>query len=264
MSRSIFVDVEAGESDGEIDESDEEATVTERKRQAADSVPLRKRHEVSEMLRVAEKWERYCLQREHGLSPQKGKRKADSETSADSRKRLCLQSGTPAPAIPPSTIPPSTFPVNVQTCKGVVVIHLPEISGECELSREWRISEASEVIEEAAFKEQANETGAAVIKNRQARKAIEEAASRRTSTNSPAVLSQSSLETTNSASPPTAAEEMINGAATPARANTPLADSLFQGRSRLSPFPEEWIDGAPTPRGSSPVPASPGPLFTQL
>ena len=106
LSCSIFVDAEAKESDDEMDESDDEAITAERVRQASESVPLWKPHEVSGLLQVADKWEQYYLQRERveqaqrlskrhrESSPQEGKRKAELDTTLAPRKRVHLQSAS--------------------------------------------------------------------------------------------------------------------------------------------------------------------------
>lgn len=247
-------------------------------RQAADSVPLRQRHEVSKVLQVAEKWERHYLEQEQhheeqrDLSPQKCKRKASPDTTAAPRKRACLQIATP-------TTLSSTFPVNVETRTGVVVTYLPEIPGESEFSREWRISEAWERIEKAAFLEDANAKGAAVTKNRLARAELEKAAIKKGKKGGVAIIknrcagANSSTDSApscsapleaSSASPLTVDEEIVHEAATPARANTPIANSFVRTPLRLSPFPEEWMNGNPRPEGSSPVPASSASHFTTL
>ena len=146
----------------------------------------------------------------------------------------------------------------METSKGVVVIHLPEVVGENDFQREWRISEACEQVADAADKE--------LLAGMYA--ALRRPAPANSSTGSVPQGPASVESAPPAGSPLTIAEEGTGGAATPARATTPLADSFSQvppiSSFYLSPFPEERADGALTPKGSTPAPASPAAYSTNL
>ncbi|KAE9387885.1 hypothetical protein BT96DRAFT_948031 [Gymnopus androsaceus JB14] len=159
LSRSILVNVEAKESDALDDEpsdlDDDEATAAERARQAAESVPLQRHDEISEVLRVANEWEKFAVEQNRRVQEQQeqnrerplresGKRKIDSPAAPSPRKRARAKSSSP---------PPNTFREGVPTAKGIYFIYLPEIPGENELQRETHIYEASEPIIAAVDKE---------------------------------------------------------------------------------------------------------------
>ena len=153
-----MVDVEAEKSDALDDEpsdSDDEATAAEHARQAAESVPLRRRDEISEVLRVANEWEKFAVEQNRRVQERQernrerplretGKRKTDSLAAPSPCKRARAKSSSP---------PPNTFREGVPTAKGMYFIYLPEIPGENELQRETRIYEASEPIIAAVDKE---------------------------------------------------------------------------------------------------------------
>lgn len=247
MSHSIFVNLEAEESDTYDEESDDwgddDATTAERARQAAESVPLRGCDEVDKVLQVAQKWEEYGLRGElakqqtrQTLRQNKRKAKAHPPSVNHPPKRACTRDKSTTP-------PPNTFPVNVETCNGIVVIHLPEIPGELETPREMRIYNASEPYIRAADK-------IAVAKIIAARQ-------------DPAPAVSPSVSTSLSASLPVTNEEWAGGAPTPSCALTPPPGSPAALRARsLSPPPsEDWPHGVATPVCSrSPSRASPAPL----
>lgn len=161
IARSVLVDIEATQSDEEFDGSDDEATVMERERQAAESVPLRRRDEIDTVLQVARKWEMYAMQGErvaqekqpHSKKIRKLKRKdpANPTYTPRSQKRARTQKPSPLPSPPPNT-----NPVDVDTCKGKVTIHVQVIPGESELAYELRVFELGLAAQRQADNEVVN------------------------------------------------------------------------------------------------------------
>lgn len=152
------MDIEAAESDT-LDEdpsdSEDEATSAERARQAAESVPLRKRDEINSVLRIANKWEEYALEQNRRVQElvqerpprESGKRKAPPSIATSSKR---VRAKSPSP-------PPDTIRAVVPTAKGDRVFYLPFIPGESELERESRIYDATQpmvtLIDDEAIKE---------------------------------------------------------------------------------------------------------------
>lgn len=127
----------------EFDDSDDEATVRERERQAAESVPLRRRDEIDTVLQVARKWEMYATQGErvaqpHSQKTRKLKRKEPANPASTPRPQKRTRTQKPSP---PPRPPPNTNPVDIDTCKGTVTIHVQVIPGESELAYELRVFE---------------------------------------------------------------------------------------------------------------------------
>lgn len=151
ISRSILVDVEAAESDDEVDDWDDEAMAAERARQAAESVPLRRRDGVDEVLEVARRWEAYAMQGERTRQPKPNR--SEKKPRPMKRKELPNPPATPrsqkrarTPVLtrkPSPSPPPPTNPVEVETCSGTVIIHVPVVPGESELLYETRIYDLS-------------------------------------------------------------------------------------------------------------------------
>ncbi|KAJ3799293.1 hypothetical protein GGU11DRAFT_777662 [Lentinula aff. detonsa] len=167
LSRSILVDIEAEDSDtqdNEEFESEDEATAIERGRQNAESVSLRPSDHIDSVQRVASAWEEALIEQERRkeakslsfMTRRNGKRKAPDPTtlSPRPRKRTLRHSSPP---------PPNTFRHEVETCKGTVVIYLKEIPGECQLDREMRIYEASEVASAEADRDVLREMSSKLI-----------------------------------------------------------------------------------------------------
>lgn len=244
------------ESDDWDDDDDDEDTTAERVRQAAESVPLRRRDQVDEVLEVAKKWEEYALQgelarQERHRKPRQTKRKqkADPPSLARSQKRARTLNNFPSP-------PPNTFPVEVKTCNGVVVIHVPEIPGEKETPREMRIYNLSEPFIRAADEQELSKIFAA--------RGLAPAATLAY----PATPNCALAASTPVAAPsPTIAEEWVGGAPTPISASTPppCSPAALRARSSSPMVLEDWPGGVATPLAClhSPSQAPPAllPLF---
>lgn len=152
------MDVEATQSDEEFDDSDDEATVMERERQAAESVPLRRRDEIDTVLQVARKWEMYATQGErvaqpHSQETRKLKRKEPANSASTPRPPKRPRTQKPSPLPPP---PPNTNLVDIDTCKGKVTIHVQVIPGESELAYELRVFELGLAAQRQADNEVVN------------------------------------------------------------------------------------------------------------
>lgn len=234
------LDNESDDWDDDDDDDDDEATTAERARQAAESVPLRRRDQVNEVLQVAKKWEEYAKQGELAMQrkprQKKRTRKADPPAIPRSQKRARTGNKNPSP-------PPNTFPVEVATCNGIIVIHLPEIPGETEFDHEMRIYDASDPIIRAAELQEI-----ATILSRQG----------------PAPAT-SSVSTPPAASSPTVTDEWAGGALTPTIASTPPPRSSPASLApSLSPLLEDFPDGAATPVACSRSPSQAPPALLPL
>ncbi|KAE9393530.1 hypothetical protein BT96DRAFT_999396 [Gymnopus androsaceus JB14] len=282
LSRSILVDVEAQQSDDELDDSDDdELMAAERARQAAESVPLRRRDEVYGVLEVAKRWEHYAVQGE--WARQEIQRKPE-KSRQNKRKAQTDLSSLPRPekrarAKPSSSPPPNTIPLKVQTCTGTVLTHIPVISGENELQYEIRAYDISQcILREAESKELARMV--ADIRNHQlcfppgqtppAAPSHEIAEEWPLSAPTPAggtpIQSPSRSQT-----PPVPLSPWHDGAPTPAAGATPTQHSRSLSQAPPSSFlSDEWLGGAaggvttPVCRSLSPLqapPLAPLPLF---
>lgn len=252
------MNVEAEESDTpDDDDDDENARNAERARQASECVPLRKRDEVDKVLQVAKKWEEYTAQGElerqedHCKPPRKKcKQTADSPVIPRLRKCARVQEKSPSP-------PPNTFPVKVETCRGVVVIHVPEIPGEQETPCEMRIYNLSEPYHRAADQELLAE-----LRSKQRHGPATFSAN--PTSQSPTLADSSHISTPGAASSSAVTEEWIGGALTPISASTPPPRSPAASRARsLSLLLKDWPTGVATPAYSRSPPKSPAtlPLF---
>ncbi|KAE9393548.1 hypothetical protein BT96DRAFT_216166 [Gymnopus androsaceus JB14] len=150
----------------------------ERVRQAAESVPMRRRDEVDHVLEVAQKWEEYAVQEERAREErknkpqQKRKAKALPSVKPPPQKRARTKKTLPSPPPPPQqrvrtkktlpSAPPNTIRLEVPTCTGKVIVYIPKIPGENELQYQLRVSEVSEPIRREADKKELNRMIAAI------------------------------------------------------------------------------------------------------
>lgn len=174
---------------------------------------------------MQKKWEKYANQGEltgqQKLPQKKRKQNADSLTIPHPQKRARTSKKAPSPL-------PNTFSVEVPTCHGIVVLHLPVIPGELETPREMRIYDASEPYIHAASREEVSR----ILAARQG--------------TAPALSLP--VSTPVAALSPAIVEEWAGGAPTPTIASTPLPDSPAALRARsLSPLLFDWPHGAATP-----------------
>lgn len=152
------MDIEASQSDDEFDDPDDETAAMERERQAAESVPLRRREEVDRVLQVARKWESYARQGERATQEKRSraqktrtlKRKETANPPATSRPQKRARTEKTSLHPPP---PPNTKPVTVQTTQGQVIIHVQVIPGESELDFQTRVYDMTEAAHAEANKE---------------------------------------------------------------------------------------------------------------